>query len=350
MAAVGGDLWRGGGSRRKRERGSRQRPRQHAPESRDGVPGRVQTHGLPRQQQAELRICAGALAGGCGELARPSYLGLLGGLLLSRQRHQDENGEGGDYQQTARDPHAPAPRGSVSAALDVLGLELRWRLAVALGVGEPGLRLAQVTPAQQVAAVAIGQLPLVSSYREAGMRVAPVEVGLQGVHECVELPLELLALIERHPVRGPQLTGDLLGLHGAIEHRHEALVHLDGLLALACALGRARGVGADHVHEGLRGLDPLSDALPPVRRRWDVGQVDPHVLATAFQRWAERVRHERLVLARVGDEGVVATGLGYGGCARDGRFVVVALCSHSTQRRFALREITVSGTSRARRC
>ena len=279
-----------------------------------------------------------------------SYLGLLGGLLLSRQRHQDENGEGGDYQQTARDPHAPAPRGSVSAALDVLGLELRWRLAVALGVGEPGLRLAQVTPAQQVAAVAIGQLPLVSSYREAGMRVAPVEVGLQGVHECVELPLELLALIERHPVRGPQLTGDLLGLHGAIEHRHEALVHLDGLLALACALGRARGVGADHVHEGLRGLDPLSDALPPVRRRWDVGQVNPHVLATAFQRWAERVRHERLVLARVGDEGVVATGLGYGGCARDGRFVVVAVCSHSTQRRSALREITVSGTSRARRC
>ena len=63
------------------------------------------------------------------------------------------------------------------------------------------------------------------------------------------------------------------------KQRHDPLVFLDRVLALAATWLRAQRVGGDHEGEDVGALDPELDLTPPLDRRTDVLAVDPDVLA-----------------------------------------------------------------------
>ena len=287
--------------------GARKRPRQQlqGPAQDLGrVRGRVVPQRFGAQERRVQQTGAGVVEAGArlrGELAshRPLPLALL--LLPLVERHQGEShghhqagGDGGELQTLA-------PRRRRPTRQEVLHVQRGRRRPVIGARGEPGLHLAEVPAAQEVASFLSTLLPLHRTLGEPRVGLEPAEVGVEGLDQLVDGLVEVVVAKE-DPVQLAQRFVDRRGSDVTPDDGYQALAVLTGVEQLAATLVGPHEVRAEDEDAGVGPFDRLRQAVAPGLAGTDL-VVNPD-LALAITKRLLQSLDEGPVLARVGDEQV----------------------------------------------
>ena len=175
--------------------------------------------------------------------------------------------------------------GGPPAGQDVLVLQCGGcRVGVDRRPGQPALRRLQLAAAEEEAPVAPFGLPLEGFHQPAGVLLAVLEVGVDGVDQSLEGDVVVVGLGERDPVALSDLLGDVGIRHRAPQDGHDALLEGVGVVDLLLAELRRTEVRADHEEKRIRTFDGGTEGRREDLRIGDVGGVDPNRLAPALDR------------------------------------------------------------------
>ncbi len=125
--------------------------------------------------------------------------------------------------------HPLTPDGGATGGEQVLRLQPGWFQLLVGRTGQPLLTAVEVSPAQQVATLAVVPLPLQRPHLQAGMLLDPGVIGLDRMDQVSQNLAEIVLVAEEEPVQGGQLWSDLLRLHLPYHNRNEAFVVLGGV-------------------------------------------------------------------------------------------------------------------------
>ena len=170
------------------------------------------------------------------------------------------------------------------------------------------LGVAQVGAAQEQALLALALLPLARPDEQPSVRAHPLEVGLERLDERADRGVVVVGVAAEDPVARLELRRDDSPVGVAAQERDDPLALLERVRELAAALVRVERVRRDHERERVRRVDARGDLVAPHRRRPDVVQVDPDVLAALLE-LGDQPADPRRVLARVGEEDVRPLGV-----------------------------------------